>query len=227
MKPSSELPPIPRIELQRVERERDPAPFLRVDRAWLVARFPNGAESAPFGYDAVSRRALDAVVIAAWRRVAGDVAVYLRTAVRPPIAERAHHPGAVEQEATTGMWELPAGLIEPEDLTAADVRYAGVCLAAARETEEELGFRIPASRFRMLGAGVYPAPGMTAERQYFVHVEIVDEVACAPSLDGSPLEEHAAIALVSLERALEYCAQGKIPDSKTELALRRLQQELG
>jgi ADP-ribose pyrophosphatase len=124
------------------------------------------------------------------------------------------------------MWELPAGLIEPEDLIEAEPRLMGVCAAAARETEEELGFVIPASRFRVLGPGVYPAPGMTAERQYFVHVEVRDEIAAAPSLDGSPLEEQAAIALVSLERALAYCAEGSIPDSKTELALRRLQQEI-
>lgn len=224
---SLELPPVPPIGLQRVNRDREPAPFLRLDRAWLVAQFPDGTSSAPFGYDAVTRRALDAVVIAAWQRVDGEVVVYLRTAVRPPLLERAYHPGAVDQESTTGMWELPAGLIEPEELDQAPERLLGVCSAAAREAEEELGFRIPASHFQTLGGGVFPAPGMTAERQYFVHVDVRDAVAVPPSLDGSPLEEHAAIVLVPLRQALGWCSNGTIDDSKTELGLRRLQQVLG
>lgn len=227
MKVSSELPPVPQIALQRVNRDREPAPFLRVDRAWLVAQFPDGTQSAPFGYDAVTRRALDAVAIAAWLRVDGEVAVYLRTAVRPPLLERAYHPGAVEQGSATGMWELPAGLIEPEEIDQAPERLLGVSSAAARETEEELGFRIPASSFQTLGGGMFPAPGMTAERQYFVHVDVSDAVAVPPSLDGSPLEEQAAIALVTLRQALLWCSDGTITDSKTELALRRLQQVLG
>lgn len=221
-----ELPPLPRIALQRVSRERDPAPFLRIDRAWLVAQFPDGTQSAPFGYDVVTRRALDAVVIVAWQRVDEDIAVYLRTAVRPPLLERAFHPGAVDSVDATGLWELPAGLIEPEDVEKAAERASGVFVAAAREAEEELGFRIPASRFQALGGGVFPAPGMTAERQHFVHVEVRDDLAVQPSLDGSPLEEHATLALVPLRSALCWCSDGAITDSKTELALRRLQQAL-
>lgn len=224
---SLQLPAVPEITLRKVTRDIDPLPFLHVDRHWLVAGFPNGSESGPFGYDSVSRRALDAVVIVVWRRVDDDVAVYLRTAVRPPLLERDGHPGAVEPQATAGIWELPAGLIEPEELPPGPERLAGVLRAAARETEEELGFSIAAECFVALGGGVFPSPAMTGERQYFAHVEVHDEVAAAPSLDGSPLEEHAAIALVPLQLALTWCEQGAIMDSKTELGLRRLAALLG
>lgn len=192
----------------------------------MVARFPNGRESARFGYDFVSRRALDAVVILVWRRQQGSVGVYLRTAVRPPLLERATHPAAVDRDSQTGLWELPAGLIEPEDFAGSSDRVVGVCRAAAREAEEELGFRISVERFCLLGGGVFPSPAMTAERQFFAHVEIHDEERATPSLDGSPLEEHAAVALVPLDLALAECKQGNIVDGKTELALRRLKQHL-
>lgn len=224
---SLQLPAVPEITLRKVTRDTDPSPFLHVDRCWLVAGFPDGSESSPFGYDSVSRRALDAVVIVAWRRVEADVAVYLRTAVRPPLLERDGHPGAVEPQTTAGIWELPAGLIEPEELSQGAERVTGVLRAAARETEEELGFAIAASRFAALGGGVFPSPAMTGERQYFAHVELRDEVAAVPTLDGSPLEEHAAIALVPLTLALTWCQQGTIVDSKTELGLRRLAALLG
>lgn len=224
---SLQLPAVPEITLREVTRETDPLPFLHVDRRWLVAGFPNGSESAPFGYDSVSRRALDAVVIVVWQRVEAEVAVYLRTAVRPPLIERETHPGAVEPQATAGIWELPAGLIEPEELQREPERLRGVLHAAARETEEELGFALAASRFAALGGGVFPSPAMTGERQYFAHVEVRDEVAAVPSLDGSPLEEHAAIALVPLSLALTWCEHGAIVDGKTELGLRRLAALLG
>ncbi len=222
MKVSSSLPPIPRILLRRVDLDHEPAPFLQLQRVWLCAQFPDGSESAAFGYDSVTRRALDAVVIVAWRRIGGEVAVYLRTSVRPPLQERRTHPGAADRAHQVCMWELPAGLIEPEDLEGRSDGDSGIRRTAARETAEELGFQLPPERFELLGAGVFPAPAMTAERQFFAHVEVREDLPSTPSLDGSPLEEHAAICLLPLEKALEYCHQGLIVDGKTELALRRL-----
>lgn len=226
MKPSSTLPALPSIFLQRVDAAPEPPAFLRLRRVWLRARFPNGTESAAFGYDSVTRRALDAVVVVAWKRIGNDVAVYLRSAVRPPLLERAAHPAAVGHEAQASLWELPAGLIEPDDANEQDAPDVAVRRAAARETTEELGFVIPEDRFVPLGHGVHPAPAMTAERQFFVHVELKEDQPTTPSLDGSPLEEHAEICLVWLHDALRWCDEGAIVDSKTELALRRLASRL-
>lgn len=215
------LPPVPEIHLRQVAREPGPQPFLSLDRHWLVARFPDGTESDAFGYDSMTRRALDAVVIVIWRRVDAEVCVYLRTAVRPPLLERQTHPGAVDRQHEVCLWELPAGLIEPEDLAEDGAPEPSIRRAAAREAEEELGFRLGAERFRLLGPGVFPSPAMIAERQFFAYAEVTNEPQAIPSLDGSPLEEHATICLISLARALEYCDRGSIVDSKTELALRR------
>lgn len=226
VKPSSILPALPPILLQRVDAPHDPPAFLRLERVWLRAQFPNGTESAPFGYDSVTRRALDAVVVVAWKRFGSEVAVYLRSAMRPPLLERAAHPAAVGRESQASLWELPAGLIEPNDAGADNAHDTTIRRAAARETVEELGFVIPEDRFLLLGHGVHPAPAMTAERQFFVHVELRDDKQATPSLDGSPLEEHAEICLVWLHDALRWCDEGVIVDSKTELALRRLASRL-
>jgi hypothetical protein len=40
------------------------------------------------------------------------------------------------------------------------------------------------------------------------------------------LEKGAALALVALDRALDWCDRGLLPDAKTELSLRRLDARL-
>ena len=107
--------------------------FVNVRRLSLRAHYPDGSESAPFPYDTATRRALDAVVICAVYTENGRPFVYLRSALRPPLALRPRELDAVE----SSLWELPAGLIESHE-TAAE--------AGARETEEELGFRLRPSR---------------------------------------------------------------------------------
>jgi ADP-ribose pyrophosphatase len=197
-------------------------PFLIIRRQLLQARYPSGEQSQPFAYDSVGRRALDAVVIAAWELVEGEVCVYLRSGVRPPLLERAAHPAAGDRFADPGLWELPAGLIEPDDFAQAGGREEGVSVAASRELREELGFDIAPTEFRALGHGTFPSPAMTAEKQFFVCVNVSGQPRQAPVLDGSPLEEHAAIVIMPLSCALEQCRDGVITDAKTELGLRRL-----
>jgi 8-oxo-dGTP pyrophosphatase MutT (NUDIX family) len=221
VKPSPVLPPLPVIRLSG-EGTPDGAPFLSITRQLLRAHFPDGTQSQAFAYDSVDRRALDAVVIVAWECVEGEVCVHLRSAVRPPLLERATHPAAADRQAEPGLWELPAGLIEPTDFVAGQTRTWGVLMAAARELREELGFVAEPSAFCVLGPGVFPSPAMTAEKQFFVSVNVTGQRRDEPLLDGSPLEEHAAMVLVPLNCALMFCNDGTITDSKTELALRRL-----
>jgi ADP-ribose pyrophosphatase len=170
-----------------------------------------------FIYDAVDRRARDAVVIVAHCAIEGGRGVYLRTALRPPITLRVTGSSPVEETHAGSLWELPAGLIEPDEA----LDLAGVRRAAVRELREELGFQVDQDALQALGPSVFPAPGMIAERQFFFVVEVDANRRMEPELDGSVLEEAGSIALVEISAALKMCRDGLLPDSKTELGLRR------
>jgi ADP-ribose pyrophosphatase len=206
------LPPPPEIRLviarDRTAESRASGGFLDVRRLDLVARYPDGTESAPFAYDVAARTALDAVVIAACFVEAGALHVFLRSAVRPPCALRPIPPAH-----NGSLWELPAGLVEPGEDPAE---------CAARELGEELGFAAHARDMRPLGGWTFPAPGMIGEHHLFFQVDIEPETRREPSEDGSALERAAGIVSLPLRDALEHCRRGTIRDAKTELALRRL-----
>jgi len=182
--------------------------FLDMRRLDLVARYPDGTESAPFPYDVAARRALDAVIIAACYVEKGVRQVFLRSAVRPPCALR---PVPPPHDGT--LWELPAGLVEQGEEPAE---------AAARELGEELGFAASAKDMRPLGEWTFPAPGMIGERHLYFVVDVDPAARTLPTEDGSALERGAAILALPVGEALEHCRRGDIRDAKTELALRRL-----
>jgi ADP-ribose pyrophosphatase len=212
----SPLPALPAIRLHVVrDRSADARAiggFLDVRRLDLVAGYPDGTQSAPFSYDVATRSALDAVVIAAWYTQAGVSHVYLRSAVRPPCALR-----AVPPTHDGGLWELPAGLVEPGEEPAA---------AAARELGEELGFVADAAAMRELCGWTFATPGMIAERQLFYAIEVEAQARAVPTEDGSALERAAEVLALPLRDAIEHCRRGGIRDSKTELGLRRLAEAL-
>jgi ADP-ribose pyrophosphatase len=196
------------VARDRTAESRASGGFLDVRRLDLVARFPDGSESAPFSYDVATREALDAVIIAATYVDGGVRHVYLRSAVRPPCALRDIPP------AHDGvLWELPAGLVERGEDPAA---------TAARELTEELGFVAGPGDMKPLGEWTFPAPGMIGERHIFFFVEVNPAARAVPTEDGSVLERNAAILALPLDEALEHCRSGAIRDGKTELALRRL-----
>jgi ADP-ribose pyrophosphatase len=207
-----ELPPLPDIRLE-IARDRTPGAsasggFLNVRRVELIARYPDGTSSEPFSYDTGSRRALDAVVVVAHAKNEGETLVYLRSAVRPPLALR-----EVPPFVDPGMWECVAGMIDPGE----EPRDAAV-----RELEEELGAKVPADAMFELGPWAYPAPGMIGERHVFFHVEVDPGALGTPGEDGSPLERCARVIAIPLKEALAHARAGRLRDSKTELALRRL-----
>jgi ADP-ribose pyrophosphatase len=203
------LPDPPKVELEVVRDRTAEAQsgFLELKRLDLVTRH-GGTSSAPFAYDIVERRALDACVMVAHHEADGRVHVWIRTAIRPPIALRSEVPQSRDQ-----LWEVPAGLIEPGESPAA---------AAARELEEELGFSVTAGAMKPLGPPALPAPGFVAEVHHYFHVPVDPASRREPAGDGSPLEDGALVIAVPLDDVLEACESGRVPDAKTELALRRL-----
>jgi ADP-ribose pyrophosphatase len=206
-------PPAIRVSVtrDRTAESRLTGGFLDLSRLELRVRYADGADSAPFAYDLTARKALDAVVIAAHFTDAGVRHVYLRSAVRPPCALR-----PIPPSHTGSLWELPAGLVEPDEDPAQ---------TAARELGEELGFRADATALKPLGPWVFPAPGMIGERHIFFAVEVDPKTRATPTEDGSALERGAAIVALPVGDALAHCRAGTIRDSKTELGLRRLAEE--
>lgn len=211
------LPPLPKIVLEFLEdlspdQERG---FLELRREAFIARFGD-LKTSRFNYDHVRRAQMDAVILVAHFARSGERYVYLRSSLRPPIALRPDRSGPLADAEAT-LWELPAGLIEADETSP-----QGILGCAARELEEELGFDVSPEAFRPLGPKVYPLPAMIGEFQYFLEVEVVPEERGVPSLDGSPLEQNGAVQALPLSQALRLCNEGRIPDGKTELGLRRL-----
>jgi ADP-ribose pyrophosphatase len=208
----------PNLQLELVQDDSSaPSGFLWIVRRRYQVRFPSGRVSGEFTYDTADRRARDAVVLVAHCETRAGRAVYLRSALRPPLILRDPLHSPVPEVHAGNLWELPAGLVEAEEARDMD----GVKRAAVRELREELGFDVPCDSLTDLGSSVFPAPGMVAERQFFFSVQVDPKKQLTPELDGSVLEEEASIVLIELSEALDLCRAGKLPDAKTELALRR------
>jgi len=216
---------LPQILLRFIEdlSPNIPPGFLRLVRRRFVARYADGTESLPFIYEEVDRRAIDAAVIAAYYEdSSGQVQVYLRSALRPPVVLRDKQRSPIpELDPAGSIWELPAGLVEPHEQTLSGVREG-----AARELQEELGFHAALEDMLPLGPSSFPCPGVLSERQFFFAVRVDPTTRREPSLDGSALERDGAIVTLPLSEALQWCRDGRIVDSKTELGLRRLAEAL-
>jgi ADP-ribose pyrophosphatase len=206
------------LELKRLEVIADErvgqGGHLAIRRMRLRLHGTRGESTAIGTWDYVERpMGLDAVVLALWRRVANGVEVLLRSGVRVPLQF-----GRPEARPLLFV-ELVAGILEPGD----DLRER-----AAAEALEEAGLRVAAHDVQLLGAPMFPTPGMCAELFHFASCEVApDAVAELPPGDGSPFEEGAKLEWLPLEEALQRVARGEIQDLKTEVALRRLRDQLG
>lgn len=221
------LPPLPTLELQVIEdlSPKEGSGFLRLQRHRLRVRRPDGSESRPFVYDSVHRPALDAVVIAAHFARDGVRHVYLRSSIRPPALLRPLDCRPLPEAATLGsLWELPAGLVEPDECRLGAV---GLQRSAARELEEEIGVALAPEAMAPLGPATFPSAGVIGERHHFFVTEVDPSTMRPPSEDGSVLEEGAVIVAVPLDEALAMVRSGAIEDGKTEIGLRRLADRFG
>jgi len=212
MKELAVLPEVPRIDIvvarDRSMDARATGGYFDVRRLDLMAQYTDGTRSEPFTYDVGARKALDGVIILACFVMDGVRHVFLRSCLRPPCALRPLPP-----QHAGGLWELPAGLVEPgEEPTDAVVR----------ELMEELGFSAKTADIQPLGPWVFSAPAIIGERQLFFVVRVDPSTRVRPTEDGSVLEQNAAILSLPVEDAVAHCRRGTICDSKTELGLRRL-----
>jgi len=213
----------------RVEEDRsDEARGFLWRRSRLIRLWAGAVDLGSLVYDEVDRVALDAVVVVPYFEAplssgAGLATwVVLRSAVRPPVALRDVLRSPIAESGRAGFWEVPAGLIEPSENS-----EAGIRVAAQRELLEETGFSVPLSLLHELGCPTYPVPGVVAERHFYFSVRVDPLTAEEPALDGSPLEAAGQVIAVPLAAALEAARAGGLADAKTELALRRLVDQLG
>jgi ADP-ribose pyrophosphatase len=186
--------------------------YLRLRHSEMTLAYPSGTSSAPFVYDMIERKALDAAVVIAHYRDPNGTMIYLRSCVRPPVGMRSTLPAY-----DASMWEVVAGLVEigedPRD-------------AAVRELEEEIGAKVSTKEMHDLGTATFPAPGVIGERHIYFHCEVDPKSLNVPGEDGSALEREAKIIAVSIDDALAWVKGGDIVDAKTETALRRLKEIL-
>lgn len=193
--------------------------FLKLRRLRLRNRYEDGRVSEPYPYDIVDRAALDAVVMVLHRTGERGLEVCVRSSLRPPLGVRAEG----EARPVSVLWEVPAGLIEPDEAAGVSVDglLPGVRSCAARETLEETGYVVGEDRFTPLGRMTYLSPGVLAERLHYVAASLDGCPSGDPTLDGSPVEEGSALRFVTLDEAIAAIDRGDIQDAKTEVALRR------
>jgi ADP-ribose pyrophosphatase len=200
--------------------------FLGIRRLHLRNRRDDGSLSAPYICDfSVRPMGLDAVVVAIWHRGPAGIQVLVRDGLRPALAAGRPAEAQVVPDRRRYLFftELVAGIVETRDRGDDGLRRR-----AADEVHEEAGYRVDPAAVILLGAGVFPSPGSTAEKFFLAAVEIADPAAQATLAgDGSPMEEGATCRWLPLDQAIAMCVAGEIEDAKTELGLRRLRDEVG
>lgn len=197
--------------------------FLHLRRLVLQSEFDDGTRSRGYHCDLIERPGVDAVALVLYRRVAaGKVEILLRECTRPAAYFRKDQVLQVpDARVYRHLLELVAGILEKEDHG-----DAGILHRAALEAEEEVGFKIPPAEIRRLGGGYFASPGILPEKVYPCAAEVRDHAAVAPQGDGSAMEEGGGVHWVELAEAIRRCVAGEIEDSKTEIGLRRLADEL-
>lgn len=191
--------------------------FIRVRRYRLANVLPDGTRSAPYAYDVVERKHIDAVAMLLHDRRR----IMLRSALRPPLWFRSEQPLPLPEARRTHALELPAGLIEESEHG-----DSGISACAARETQEETGLVVALEAFRRLGPPVLLSPGLCAEKVHFLAAEVDLDAARPPEPEG-PVEEAGSALVMPIAEALAALETGAIDDAKTEIGLRRLAALLG
>jgi ADP-ribose pyrophosphatase len=205
-----------------------PSPvFLKLQQFKLRHHFNDNSAGPVYSLETVITPCIDAVVIIIYTTTEPPY-VILRQGIRPAVACRAllSWPGAAGENLPPGFWELPAGGVEKSDWEKGPDK--ALRLRAAQETWEEVGLHLPADNFFELGPSPFMASAFCPERIHFMvnALPALLPLDLAPPGDGHPMEQGAWAEWVLLNDALQWCRQGQIIDSKTEIGLRRLEEYL-
>ena len=200
--------------------------FLRLRRLLVRHQYDDGSCSPEYSCDVVSRRGTDAVGVVLWYRTAeGEIMVVLKEGVRPPIwLRRQQNLIQPDPSAPLMLTELVAGVLEP-----GDEGNDGLRRRAAAETMEEAGVKLPASSFQLLGAPMFPSPGVSDEKVFLLCAELNQPPPISGTDtggDGSPMEHGTRVLVMPLMEAIGACERGEIPAMLAELGLRRLHAHL-
>lgn len=194
--------------------------FLHLRRLRVQNRREDGSTSPVYRVDVVDRPKLDAVAVLVFRREGERLEALTRTNLRPAALfrrdKRAQQTVPDEREYLL-LDEIVAGLLEPTDQGEAGLRQR-----AALEVREEAGYEVAPEEIVLLGAPFFVAPGILSEKIFLCGVDVSGRVQRAPQGDGSPMEEGATTRWWSFDALLDACRDGRVPDAKTELALRRM-----
>jgi ADP-ribose pyrophosphatase len=105
--------------------------------------------------------------------------------------------------------ELPAGIIDP-----GDDPLETVC----RETEEETGYKVEASRFRHIYT-FYLSPGGSSERIYLYYVTVTTQDKKAEGGGLEEEDENVRVLKMPIDEARAKLDAGEFMDSKTLVGL--------
>lgn len=206
------LPKPPQIGIEVLEETTHGGEgFLFVKRNKVNFHFPS-KKTKSYTVDVAERKRLHAVAVVPYRHIDDQTLIYLRSAIRPAIAiqEDTIETGAISYDGN--LWEIPAGLIESNE---------DAHITAQRELMEEMGFDLPNHRISRLGYASHSAVGICGETISFFAANVANIGQTIPSLDGSPMEEGAAIYAITADDAMNAILSGEITDMKTELGIRR------
>jgi hypothetical protein len=190
--------------------------FIKAVSHNIEFHFDNGEKDSMI-VDSLDKKCMDVVVIVPYERDQYGLNIYLRSCIRPSLATREYDVGRPDKHKENPiMWELPAGLVEPEE-----TGMEGIYSAALRELKEETGFIVPSYKIEQLGHPYFSSPGIVSERIYIMLVDVNKCNKIKPTEDGSALEKNAVVESVSLTQAFQMINDGDIVDSKTILSLYR------
>jgi len=190
--------------------------FARLRRYRVKHLRDDGQWSEPYLVDSVERPlGVDGVTVLPHDVTpAGEVRVALRRGIRP-VAHLGRPGGPLT------LLESVAGVLERGEGPGRGLRRR-----ATAELWEEVGITAPPEAITQLGPPVFLSPGLLAERVYFTEVRVALDRAGEGAGDGTPMEQGSRAVVMTLDRALDACAEGGIQDAKTEIGLRRLDQRL-
>lgn len=216
------LPLPPDIGLEVLEEKVSEGFFFKSKESTSIFHYPDGSASEKTTIGSVIRHRHDCVVILAHFPLGEETGLFLRSAIRPPLAFRDYKESGVrEGQGIHNAWELPAGLVDEDE-----VGLDGLRKAAARELLEEVGMDVHPNFFTFLGKRTFSCPGQVAERLFFLEVTVDPKAVGVPCEDGSPFEKGGEVIMVKLSDALKAVKAGEIIDAKTEIGLRRLAERL-